>query len=188
MPLSEPKPGRKHLHTRTIRMDAFYREDGLWDIEGEVTDVKNYAYASPTRGNVEPGDRVHDMFVRMTLDDSFTVVEIEVKMDVFPFSICNQVEPNFQELVGLKVGSGWMKAVRERVGGKHGCTHVVELFGPMATVAFQSIPSYTRIRDADKPKDPSKPKRKPFAIGGCYSWAYDSPVTKDLAPDWYRPE
>ncbi len=186
MPLSEPQPGRKPLHTRTIVMDAFYREDGLWDIEGRVTDVKNYAYDSHVRGQVDAGDRVHDMFIRMTLDDHFTVRAIEVKMDVFPFSICNEVEPNFQDLVGLKVGSGWMKNVRERVGGKHGCTHVVELFGPMATVAFQSIPSYSRLRDAGKPKNPDAPKRKPFSIGGCHSWAYDSPITKKLAPEWYR--
>jgi len=189
MALSAPQPGRKPLHTRTIEMNAFHREDGLWDIEGEVIDQKAYAYSSPTRGDVEPGDKVHDMFIRMTLDNSFTVVAMEVSMDVFPFPICNEVEPNFQNLVGLRVGPGWMKRVREQVGGKNGCTHVVELFGPMATVAFQSIPSYSRILNKDKPPkpvDPNKKPRKPFNIGGCYSWAYDSPIVKELMPEWYR--
>ena len=80
-----------------------------------------------------------------------------------------------------------MKNVRERVGGKHGCVHVVELFAPMATVAFQSVPSYKRIRDAGKPKpERSVTKRKPFSLGGCHSWAYDSPMVKKIYPEWYR--
>jgi len=195
MPLSAPQAGRKPLHNRDIIMEAFYREDGLWDIEGRITDKKAYAYSSAARGEVAAGDKVHDMFIRMTLDDTFTVLAMEVAMDVFPFSICNEVEPNFQNLVGLKVGPGWMKRVREQVGGKHGCTHVVEMFGPMATVAFQAIPTYRRElakNDPPAPKDTSDLKksgakpRKPFALGGCHSWAYDSPVVKELMPEWYQ--
>ena len=189
MPLSAPQPDRKPLHNRDIVMEAFHREDGLWDIEGRITDRKAYAYSSATRGDVEPGDKVHDMFIRMTLDDHFIVQEMEVSMDKTPFSMCVDIEPNFQELIGLQVGPGWMKRVREKVGGKHGCTHVVEMFGPLATVAFQSIPSYRRILNADKPAkpvDPNKKPRKPFNIGGCYSWAYDSPIVKELMPEWYR--
>ena len=192
MPLSDPHPARTPLHTREIKMDAFHREDGLWDIEGRVVDKKAYSYASAARGEVVAGEPVHDMNIRMTLDNHFEVVDIEVKMDAFPFSICNEVEPNFKELIGLKVGAGWMKRVRERVGGKHGCTHVVELFGPMATVAFQAIPTHMRVMkekqgiDPNKPTDPNKPMRKPHALGGCHSWAYDSPVVKELMPQWYQ--
>ena len=192
MPLSEPQSGRQHLHTRDIKMDAFLREDGLWDIEGRVVDTKAYSYKSAARGEVKAGEPVHDMNIRMTLNDHFEVVDIEVRMDAFPFSICNEVEPNFQDLIGLKVGAGWMKRVREKVGGKHGCTHVVELFGPMATVAFQAIPTHMRLMrekegaNMDKPADSSNPKRKPHALGGCHSWAYDSPVVKELLPEWYQ--
>jgi hypothetical protein len=31
---------RRHLHTRTVTMQGFAREDGLWDIEGRMTDAK----------------------------------------------------------------------------------------------------------------------------------------------------
>jgi len=186
MALSEPMP-RKALHNRMIKMDAYYRDDGLWDIEGRVTDIKAYSYTSEVRGEVRPGDHVHDMFIRLTLDDRHTVVDVEVSMDATPFDMCVEVEPNFKILIGLKVGPGWMKNVRERVGGKHGCVHVVELFAPMATVAFQSVPSYKRIRDAGKPRpERSVTKQKPFSLGGCYSWAYDSPMVKKIYPEWYR--
>ena len=36
MPLSPPV-GRQHLHTRRITCQGFYRDDGLWDIEGRIT-------------------------------------------------------------------------------------------------------------------------------------------------------
>jgi hypothetical protein len=29
--------------------------------------------------------------------------------------------------------------VKERVGGKHGCTHLTELLGPLATTALQTL-------------------------------------------------
>jgi len=38
MPLSTAVE-RKHLHTRTIRYDAFERDDGLWDIEAHLVMV-----------------------------------------------------------------------------------------------------------------------------------------------------
>ena len=37
MPLSPPV-GRQHLHTRRVTCQGFFREDGLWDIEGRITD------------------------------------------------------------------------------------------------------------------------------------------------------
>lgn len=186
MPLSQAQ-NRKPLHTRDIKLDAYYRDDGLWDIEGQITDRKAYAYTSDSRGEVKSGVPVHDMFIRLTLDGRMTVVDVEVSMDAFPFPMCVEVEPNFKALIGLQIGPGWMKSVRGRVGGKHGCTHVVELFGPLATVAFQAIPTYKRQLNKDKPKPPEdRPRRKPFTLGGCHTWAYDSPVVKRMYPEWYR--
>ncbi len=37
MPLSPPI-GRQHLHTRRVVCQGFFRDDGLWDIEGRITD------------------------------------------------------------------------------------------------------------------------------------------------------
>ncbi|MDX1581826.1 MAG: DUF2889 domain-containing protein [Alphaproteobacteria bacterium] len=188
MALSEPA-ARKPLHNRTLDMNAYYREDGLWDIEGRITDRKAYDYYSRNRGDVSAGEAVHDMYVRLTLNDSFEVVDIEVSMDAFPFSICNEVEPNFEAIKGLKVGPGWMKQIRQRVGGKHGCTHVLEMFGPLATVAFQAIPTYKRQQvERGEREAPAKDSsgRQPFFLGKCHSWAYDSPVVKELLPEWYK--
>ena len=45
----------------------------------------------------------------------------------------------FDELVGLKIAPGWRRQVQAAIGGRHGCTHITELLGPVATVAYQTM-------------------------------------------------
>lgn len=47
--LSVPVP-RRLIHTREIRTRGFLRDDGLWDVEGELMDEKSYTYADRERG------------------------------------------------------------------------------------------------------------------------------------------
>ncbi|HYD97931.1 MAG TPA: DUF2889 domain-containing protein, partial [Alphaproteobacteria bacterium] len=76
MPLSAPA-ARRHIHTRTVTCQGFRREDGLWDIEGHMTDVKTYAFGNEWRGEIAPGEPLHDMWMRLTIDDGFTVHAVE---------------------------------------------------------------------------------------------------------------
>ena len=34
-------PNRRHVHTRSIKVDAYARDDGLWDLEAELVDTKS---------------------------------------------------------------------------------------------------------------------------------------------------
>ena len=72
MPLSSAAP-RERLHTRQIECCGYRRADGLWEIEAHLTDVKTYAFDNQFRGHVEPGDPLHDMWLRLTIDDEMTV-------------------------------------------------------------------------------------------------------------------
>jgi hypothetical protein len=194
MPLSPPI-GRQHLHTRRVTCQGFFREDGLWDIEGRITDEKSYGHANEWRGPLKPGDFVHDMSIRLTLDHKFTIVDVEAVTDKSPYRICGDVAPDFRKLIGLRIGGGFHREVRARLGGVHGCTHIVELLGPVATTAFQTVSS-GKARELDRahraksdpvPKAdaPSKPSRKPYVIDTCHAWAADGPVVKRWAPDFY---
>jgi hypothetical protein len=194
MPLSPPI-GRQHLHTRRVTCQGFFREDGLWDIEGRITDEKSYEHANEWRGPLKAGDFVHDMSIRLTLDDRFTIVDVEAVTDKSPYRICGDIAPDFKKLIGLRVGGGFHREVRARLGGVHGCTHIVELLGPVATTAFQTMSS-GRARELERahraksdpaPQEdaPSKPRRKPYVIDTCHAWAADGPVVKRWAPDFY---
>ena len=195
MPLSPPI-GRQHLHTRRVVCQGFFRDDGLWDIEGRITDEKTYEHANEWRGPLKPGDFVHDMSIRLTLDHKFTIVDVEAVTDKSPYSVCGNVAPDFKKLIGLRIGGGFHRAVRERMGGVHGCTHIVELLGPVATTAFQTVSSGKardlnrahRAKQGEMPKPASttpKAPRKPYVVDTCHAWAADGEVVKRWAPQFY---
>ena len=53
--LPPPAP-RRALHRRSILMQGYSREDGLWDIEGELLDTKDYGYVNSHGEARGPGD------------------------------------------------------------------------------------------------------------------------------------
>lgn len=194
MPLSTPAP-RQPIHARDILCRGYRRDDGLWDIEGWLSDTKAYGFDTDERGTINPGDRIHGMWLRLTLDDDFTVRGVEAVTDDSPYRGCPAVTPNFQRLLGLTVGAGWNRAVKERLSGVHGCTHLVEMLGPLATVAFQTIyPILVREQQARetaeaaagrRPPANAEPPQRPILLDTCHMLASDSEVTRRHWPDFY---
>lgn len=188
MPLSSPAP-REHIHTRTIDCRGYRRDDGLWDIEGHITDVKTYGFGNHFRGEIASGTPVHDMWLRLTVDDRLTIHAVEAATDASPYAICPNVVPNFQRLKGLRIRPGFQRQVRELLGGTAGCTHLVELLGPVATTAFQTIFPY---RDRQRRGEGSaahgaaeRSRRKPRLIDTCHAFASDGEVVKHYWPEFY---
>ncbi|MGE0713960.1 MAG: DUF2889 domain-containing protein [Alphaproteobacteria bacterium] len=181
MPLSAPAP-RAHIHTRRVECRGYRRDDGMWDIEGHLVDTKTYPFESSTRGELRPGEAIHDMWVRLTIDDELTVRAVEAVTDESPFDICPAITPNFQRLVGLSIKSGWTQQVRNLLSGVEGCTHLVELLGPVATTAYQTIiPWLSRER-----RLAGAPRRRPGHLDSCHALALDGPVVREQWPEFYQ--
>ena len=185
-----PNTPRRLIHTRNIVCQGFLREDGLWDIEGHITDVKTYEWDNPFRGIIRPGMPIHEMMIRLTMDDALEVRAVETTMDHTPYPTCPEVAPNFQRLIGLRIRSGWRRKVRERLGGVEGCTHLVELLSPLATTAFQTIIPYQRFkqRQSLEAGEVDTTTRRPRQIDTCYSWASNREVVRRYLPDFYTGE
>ena len=151
MPLSPPTD-REHIHTRRVTCQGFRRADGLWDIEGRITDVKTYPFANDYRGAIQPGDPIHDMSIRLTVDDHFEIKAVEAVTDKSPFAVCPAITPNFQRLVGLSMKSGWTRKVKELLGGVEGCTHLLTLV--LAASNHRVVSQYllTRVDDGSHPE------------------------------------
>ncbi|MCS4503383.1 DUF2889 domain-containing protein [Arhodomonas aquaeolei] len=175
MALPEPAP-RRRLHRRRIELDGFRREDGLWEIEARLTDVKDGAFRLRFRGELAPGEPVHDMALRVTLDDDLTIREVAASMDATPFPDCPGATAAFQSLVGVRIGPGWMKAVRSRIGSVEGCTHLFELLRPIATTAYQTI------------HPPPDSDGRPVLMNSCHGWRAGGEAIATLYPEWFRPE
>lgn len=187
MPLSTPAP-RTHIHTRAIQFTGYEREDGMFDIEAHMTDTKTYPFGNDWRGRILPGEALHEMLVRVTVDAKFVVHRVEASTENSPFQICPDITPNYNALIGLKMGRGWREGIRERVGGVAGCTHITELLYQMATVAFQTITPLIKHRNNRPDSDMRHLGSKPVVLNTCHAWAEDSPVVKANAPTFYTGE
>jgi hypothetical protein len=181
MPLSAPAP-REHVHTRRIACHGYRRADGLWDIEGHMTDARtsdiNLRHAARV---VKAGEPLHEMRVRITIDDDFTILAVEAASDAAPTPICGDAVAPMQSLVGLKIAAGFTNAVKQRLGGAKGCTHLMELMWPIATTAYQTL-SGTRI---DKLLAPAEPGRKPVKIDSCWAYGAERDIVQKLWPEHY---
>jgi hypothetical protein len=83
----------QHIHTRTVTCEGYRRQDGLWDIEGHITDRKTYSYTTEERGEVKTGEPVHEMWIRLTVDDRLTVTAVEAVTDNSPFPKSAPISP-----------------------------------------------------------------------------------------------
>jgi hypothetical protein len=189
MPLSAPAP-RELLHIRKIECQGFKRNDKLWDIEAHMTDRKSYSFPSEEEdGEVVAGTPIHDMWLRVTLDDSLVIQAIEAVTDSSPYRLCPRITPNFQRLVGVRIGPGFNRKVKQLLGGVEGCTHLVELMGPLATTAYQTIFSARRREERERAEREGvalpRPSERPRLIDTCHAHASDSPVTKRNWPEFY---
>lgn len=179
MPLSQPAARREPVHTRRIELQGYTREDGLFDIEARLTDTKTYGFETDDRGWIAPGEPLHGMAMRMTVNEDLTIVAFEAATDHSPHAICPAIAPNYANLAGLKIGPGFLRAVAERVGGIHGCTHLRELMQQMGTVAYQTL--YPVLAKREPPATPTRPP----LLNTCYAYRADSPVVAKRWPEFY---
>ncbi len=183
MPLSPPVQ-REHIHTRVVECRGYRRADGLWDIEGHLRDTKSYGVHPGSERWVPSGYPIHEMWMRLVVDDEMTIRDVEAVTDHAPHPMCPAITPNFKRIIGLSMTKGFLRKMRAEVGGIEGCTHLVELIGPLATTAFQTIFSW-RERQNKRAEPHPEPGKRPPLLGSCHSYASDSDVVKRLWPEFY---
>ena len=181
MPLSEPAE-RDAIQTRTVEVSSFRRRYGLWDVEGRLIDVAALPIKNYTGGVIDAGTPIHDMRVRLTLDDSVEIVAVDVSMDAHPYPVCPGIVPAYQKLRGEKIGRGWNRRLRELFGGVRGCVHIVDLLGPVGTIGFKSVIRESGQDDA-APED--RVDDKPYQVNSCHALASDRPIVRDRWPELY---
>ena len=187
MPLPEPT-ARKHIHTRAIDYRGFEREDGLWDIEAHMTDKKTYQFSNSWRGDILIGEPLHEMLLRVTIDDKFVIQDVMAATEHSPYEMCPNITSAYSSVIGIQMGAGWRKKIRLKVGGVQGCTHLTELLFPMATVAMQTIGPVLNNRKNKADLDVGASDKRPAVLNTCHAWSTDSPVVKENAKKYYTGE
>ena len=180
--MSDESVTREELHFRRIDMRGWRRSDGLFEVEGRVTDHKPKDYV-PWRGGkrVAVGDPIHDMGVRLVFDAELRVQGVQTFTESAPYAQCPEGGMALQSLIGLRMTNGWGKEVRSRLGGARSCTHLMELLIPMATVAHQSLSEL--FRSVPERVDASG---RPYKINSCYAYGDEQELVKVYWPEFYR--
>jgi len=182
-------PARRFVHTRSICIRAFARDDGLWDLEAELADVKEKDFALAV-GVRAAGDPVHRMRLTLTIDTQLNVVDAGATSDRVPYpGYCDVFSEVYKRLIGLNLGLGFRRAVTERLGGTQGCTHLTEMATVLPTAAIQAFAGEVyRPRDqAHEPEaaDHVEQDRRPFQLDRCRGLRVDGAAVATYYPRWY---
>ncbi|CAB3795661.1 hypothetical protein LMG28688_04153 [Paraburkholderia caffeinitolerans] len=170
-----PTAARRLAHTRQIVCTGYAREDGLYDIEATMRDTKGHP-ATMLFKEVPPGEPIHDMWLRITVDGDLVIHDARALTHAAPTPYCTHINAAYGKLVGVRIGNGFMKEVKARVGGGAGCTHLTELLGPMATTAFQTIMG---LRDGSPANMLVGEHAPPLPmIDTCHAWRADGEVVQ----------
>ena len=180
MPLPE-SPNRTELHLRRIEFRGYRRDDGLYEIDGRVVDTKTHPMRLEERGEVAPGEPIHDMWVRLVVDEDLVVKDIVAVTDASPYQVCREAVAPMRTIIGERIKAGWSAMVKARLGGAAGCTHLMELLPPMGTAAFQTLSSVRLARP-----DVLDTGGRPAKIDSCYAFASHREVVMRRWPQFHR--
>jgi len=180
MSLPSPSVPRKPLHNRSIRVQSYEREDGLYDLEAELIDTKAYDFDTGNRGVHRAGAPVHHMLLRITIDANFNIVQAQAAYDAAPYGQgCMAIAAAYADLVGMNLLRGFRQSVKARFARTAGCTHMSELASVLPTAAVQSMAGRRRLQAEQFPE------QRPFQLDGCHALRLDGPIVQREYPRWY---
>ena len=182
MALPTAASDRQLRHTRRIDVQIYARGDALWEVDAHITDVRTRETAMVT-GLLPAGQPIHEMLLRLVVDERFNILEAGALTLAMPYpGECDRHGDAYGRLVGLNLMKGFRRAVKERLGGVQGCTHLTELTQVLPTAVVQAFAG--EVIDTRGDSDSSA---QPFQIDRCHALRADGATVKTYYPRWYRP-
>ncbi|AYZ01379.1 DUF2889 domain-containing protein [Burkholderia multivorans] len=181
-----PPQARRMLHERRVITRGYLRDDGFWDIEGEIVDEKSYDSVDRERGTLSAGTPYHNMCARLTVDSDLKIHAVATSMPATPFTYCPGANDPAQHLVGKSLTRGFRRAVEDAIGDVKSCTHLKDLIMSMATTAYQTIFSYQSQFMPELAEATFGGDTLPFFINRCRTWEQSTPVVAMYYPKFYR--
>ncbi|MBA4175837.1 MAG: hypothetical protein C0505_04655 [Leptothrix sp. (in: Bacteria)] len=178
-----PAASRRQLkHRRQIDVQVFARDDGLWEVDALLTDVKTRVVHLAS-GDRPAGAPLHELLLRLVVDTRFDIVQAGAETRWSPYGQhCAGHGAVYGSLVGLNLMQNFRRALRERVGGVLGCTHITELAQVLPTAVVQAFAG-----DVIDTRGTADGATQPFQIDRCHALRSDGPVVREHHPRWYRP-
>ena len=180
MALPPAAPERQLRHRRSIDVQIFARGNGLWEVDARLVDTKTRD-AALAAGIRRAGQPVHEMLLRLVVDEQLDIVEAGSETLWMPYPAqCAEHGDAYSRLVGLNLLRGFRAAVKQRLGGVLGCTHLTEMTQVLPTAVIQAFAGEV-IDTRDNAQ------QRPFQIDRCHALRADGEAVRTYYPRWYRP-
>lgn len=179
MALPDAASTRTLQHRRSIDVEVFARGDGLWEVDARLTDVKTRD--AKLAGGLRPaGEPIHDLLLRLVIDERFNIIEAGSDSRAMPYpGSCDDPGDAYGRLVGLNLMQNFRQAVRHRLGGVQGCTHLTEMSQTLPTAVVQAFAG--SVIDTH-----GNGSERPFQIDRCRALRADGSAVREYFPRWYR--
>ena len=181
MPIPPPSPQRRLKHRRTLAIEVYARDDGLWEVDALLTDVKTRD--APMVDGVRPaGTPIHQLLLRLVINSQLDILQAGSSSDWVPYpGHCGAHGDAYAALAGLNLARGFRKAVQTRLAGVKGCTHLTELAQVLPTAVIQGLVGEVINARGDRPGD-----TQPFQLDRCHALRTDGEVVRLHYPRWHR--
>ncbi len=174
----EQDEGKELVHTRQITCHGYRRRDGWWQIEASVADVKGQTMTFKSRPDISPGETIHHLSLCVVIDDDYQIRDATAQTMTAPWSECAKVAADYRKLIGLRIGPGFTRDVRDLLGGTLGCTHLTDLLGQIGNTYMQASWPDRVARQRLTGEDPRQwPDTRTLSfVDGCHAWRRDGPA------------
>lgn len=178
--MPEEAVSRRPIHTRTLTVQVYERDDGLFDVEAGLVDVKQIDMRLAT-GLRPAGQPVHDMQLFLVVDRQLNIVEAGSVTRAMPYpGFCSEHGDAYARLKGLNLLRGFRAELKQRLAGIQGCTHLSELASVLPTAVIQAFAGH--VLDTQEGGDDGTP---PFQLDRCHALSREGQVVKTHYPRWF---
>jgi len=168
------------IHERAIMVETFRVDDDRILIEGRLNDRREREIYT-LMGERRPPGAVHGMVARFLVGETPPkILDAEAEMPKIPIEECDKARDSIKKLIGLRIIYGFSRAVKERLGGTVGCTHLTSLVLSMGSAAMQGI---ANNRGQKKISPEAKSLMSQYVKNSCCVWREDGELFKAVTEE-----
>jgi hypothetical protein len=139
----EVQPGhiaRRLMHGRQSACRVFLRDDGRWDVEGRLVDVKTHDIQLDCDLPVAAGEPYRTLALSVTLDECLSIRSARVETGSTLAAARARAAAAGRALVGRSIDSASCAATRGLFDMAAGCMHLSDLLGMLIATVRETIP------------------------------------------------
>jgi hypothetical protein len=121
---------------------GYRRDDGRWDVEGRLADVKTRDVKLGGM-HIAAGEPYRTLALAVTVDDTHTILDARVELDVETAgsAACERAAAACETLRGRRIDGLFAADTAARFAHAADCPHLAELFSAVIATARETVPA-----------------------------------------------